>query len=141
MTNEKHHISPTKFSMATKLGRMVTYLEGLLSIKAHGALTTWYYKITWQTKTIISLPPQSLWSPNLARWLLTLLFFYLTLPFGHVFLKNHVKNENENIADITAISQCLWPPNLVGWWLNFNDPTHEVTLPFDHVVLLDHMAD
>ena len=32
--------------MATKLGRMVTYLEKLLTIKSHQALVTWSRKVT-----------------------------------------------------------------------------------------------
>ena len=37
---------------SVKLGRMVTYLDGLLSIKSHDPLMTWACKITWQTKVI-----------------------------------------------------------------------------------------
>ena len=54
--------------MATKLGRMVTYLNGLLTIKSHYALVTWSCIIMWQTKIIISLLPQCLWPPNLVEW-------------------------------------------------------------------------
>ena len=32
VANEKHCISTTRVSMATKLGRMVTYLNGLLPV-------------------------------------------------------------------------------------------------------------
>ena len=45
--------------MATKLRRMVLYLNRLLVIKSHDTLTSWSFKITWQTKTIIS--PLSQW--------------------------------------------------------------------------------
>ena len=47
--------------MATKLGRMVTYLEGLTTIKSHNILITWSCKAMWQTKIIISLLPKCLW--------------------------------------------------------------------------------
>ena len=40
VTNLKH-ISTTKVSFATKLGRMVTYLDWLLPIKPHDPLITW----------------------------------------------------------------------------------------------------
>ena len=36
--------------MATKLGRMVIYLDRLLIIKSYKALIMWSCKVTWQTK-------------------------------------------------------------------------------------------
>ena len=39
-------------SIATKLGKMVTYDERLLPIKSHDLLITWSCEITWQTKNI-----------------------------------------------------------------------------------------
>ena len=53
--------------MATKLRRMVTYLDQLAPVESHYPLITWSCEITGQTK-IISPLPQSLWSPNSARW-------------------------------------------------------------------------
>ena len=38
MKNENHYISTIRVPTATKLGRMVTYLNGLLPIKSHGFL-------------------------------------------------------------------------------------------------------
>ena len=58
--------------MATKLDRMVTYLEGFLPIKSHDPLITWPCKITWQAKTSTSLLSQCWWTLNLAIWLLVL---------------------------------------------------------------------
>ena len=43
--------------MATKLGRMVIYLKGLLTIKSHNALIIWCCEVTYQTKIIISVLP------------------------------------------------------------------------------------
>ena len=34
MTNKNHYISTTRVPMATKLGRMVTHLDGLLPLKS-----------------------------------------------------------------------------------------------------------
>ena len=59
-------------AMATKLGRIETYLEGLLTMKLYNALMMWSCKVTWQTNTIISLLPDCLRPPNLAGWQLTL---------------------------------------------------------------------
>ena len=41
--------------MATKLARIVIYLGQLLIIKSFKVLIMWSCKVTWQTKTIISL--------------------------------------------------------------------------------------
>ena len=40
-------------SLATKLGRMVSYLDCLPSIKLLNPLVTWSYKFTWQIKAIM----------------------------------------------------------------------------------------
>ena len=48
--------------MAIRLCRMVTYLDGLLSLELHDPLITWCCEITGQAKTILSLPPY------LERW-------------------------------------------------------------------------
>ena len=53
VTNENHYIFPTRVSMATKRGRMITYLDGLLPIKSLDSLITWSCEITWETKSII----------------------------------------------------------------------------------------
>ena len=53
VTKYKHYISSTAPPMATKLGRMMTYLDWLLPIKSHDHMITWSCKITWQTKVII----------------------------------------------------------------------------------------
>ena len=66
--NWQHYVSTIRVPMATKLCRMVMYLDELLLIKSHDPFITWSCKITWQTKIIISPLPQCLWPPNLARW-------------------------------------------------------------------------
>ena len=58
--------------IVTKLGKMVTDSEKLLPIKSHDPLIICSYKITWQTKTIISQRLECLWSPNMVGWWLTL---------------------------------------------------------------------
>ena len=44
--------------MATKVGRVVTYHEGLPPIKSHDRLITWSCKITGQTKFVITPLPE-----------------------------------------------------------------------------------
>ena len=72
VTNWTNYISNTTVPMATKLGRIVTYLGWLLPIMLPIPLVTWACKITWQTKTAISPIPQYPWSSNVAGWLLTM---------------------------------------------------------------------
>ena len=105
--------------MATTLGRMVTYLEGLLTIKLHNALITWsckatlshckatyisttrvpmttwswFWKVTWQTKIIIYSQPECLW---LQTWQIDNLTrwvrtYKVRSPFYHVVLQDHLK--------------------------------------------------
>ena len=38
--------------MTTKLGQVLTYLEGLLAINSHGSWVTWSYEIMSQIKNI-----------------------------------------------------------------------------------------
>ena len=72
VTNENHYISTTRVTIATKLGRMITYFDGLLPITSHDTLISLSCEITWQTKTIIFPIPQCLWPPNLVGCWLTL---------------------------------------------------------------------
>ena len=41
VANKNHHISIRRVSMATKLGRMIASLEGLLPIMLHDPFITW----------------------------------------------------------------------------------------------------
>ena len=41
VANKNHHISIIRVSMATKLGRMIASLDGLLPIMSHNPLITW----------------------------------------------------------------------------------------------------
>ena len=59
-------ISTTTMLMATKLGGMMTYLQGFLVIKSLDPLITWSCEITEQTKIIASPLRQCLRPPNLA---------------------------------------------------------------------------
>ena len=45
VTNKNHHISITRVSIATKLGRMIASLVGLLPIMSHDPLITWHWEI------------------------------------------------------------------------------------------------
>ena len=68
--------------MSTKLGRIKTYLEELTPIKLHDALVVWSFKITRQTKIIISPLSQCPWLPNVAGKSYD--------PFDDVVLQDHM---------------------------------------------------
>ena len=61
LTTWNHYISITTMPMATKLGKLVTWHEGLPPIMLLDPLVTWSCEIMWQTKIIISPLPQYLW--------------------------------------------------------------------------------
>ena len=71
VTNENHYISTTRLSI--RLPNLSYNLDGLLLIKSNGPLVSWYCKITWQTKIIISPISQCLRPPNLGGRVVTYL--------------------------------------------------------------------
>ena len=76
VTNWNHYISITTVPMATKLGRMVTYLDGLLSIKSHELLT----KLSYRDYFRLKLSPTSGCCP---QWLIF---------FKNLFYQNNCKD-------------------------------------------------
>ena len=88
----KTTISTLTLPMATKLGRIMTYLERLLARKSHVPLVMWSCKMTRQTKIIISPQPQCLWPRNLSWWWLRLRgsIFSFTWLLNHVVLWDQV---------------------------------------------------
>lgn len=56
VTNSKQHISITTVLMATKLGIVETYHQGLLTITSHDSSFTWSWEVTFQIKYFISTP-------------------------------------------------------------------------------------
>ena len=77
--------------MATKLGRVLTYLEALLPKKLYCSWMTWSSKITWQ---IISPLPWFLghqtWQVGDLPWETPI--YEVTWIFDHMVLLNHVTN-------------------------------------------------
>ena len=54
--------------MATRLDKMMMYLEELFPIEVLDLLITWSYKINSQAKTMKHPLPQRIWPPNLEEW-------------------------------------------------------------------------
>ena len=139
---------------------MVIYLNGLLPIKSNEPLITWSYKITWQTKVIISLPPQCPWPPNLERWQFTsmgsctIIFINtmsMAINFDRVGMYKEefpsIKSPDSLItwsckvkwiilAAVSLLPLDLWTQNLTKWWLtirNLNLLSHTTLWTRGHV--------
>ena len=76
--------------IATKLGRVVTYIDRLLLIKSHCSWLTLSCKITWQIKNIISSLPLCLLPPIPTECWLTI--HNVTWSFKLVVTWGHAKN-------------------------------------------------
>ena len=100
--------------MATKLARMVIYLDRLLIIKSYKALILWSCKVTWQTKSIISLLQECLWQPNLTDsfpwWAL---IYNVAWPFDHIALWDMRFTYRTRFSTQTLKSS----PN--SWWYSY----------------------
>ena len=119
-------------TMASKPGRMVSYLDWILPIKLIKPLVPRSRKITWQTKTIIPLLPQCIWLPNwqdgnLSRWTLSHKVKWL---FDHVVLLDCVANYKPlHLYYHSVYGHQIWQvTNLCK-----GPPRQIVTWPFNHV--------
>ena len=140
VSNKNHWISFTRVPMATKLDRIVTYLDGILPIKSHDSFITWSWEIMLQTKTTISPIPQCLWPPNLVgRWLtLSGSHPQSYLNIDHLVLLNQVTNWKHYIFHYCiAYDHQTWQSCDLPW----GAPIIVFTWPFNYVVLLDHVTN
>ena len=85
VTNWSHYNSTTRVAVATdaKVKRMVSHLDRISPIKSHNPLIAWFWKITWQTKAIVSPLPQCLLPSYLERW-----WLYFRAPNHHITLQS-----------------------------------------------------
>ena len=140
MTNWNHDISTTTVPMVTKLGRMVTYLDGLLPIKSHDPLITCCCEIMWQPKIIISLLPQCLWPYNLAGYWTTMRGFYS--KYQSVLWSSGLERSRDKLKQLYLRYHNIYGQKTCRngdlTWLIF---THKVKWPYNHVVLQDHVTN
>ena len=145
--------------MTIKLGKMATYFEGFLPIMSLEPLITWSGKIMWQIKTITTPLLQSLWPPNWQddslpwgpptgqiKTIISLLKESMSTKPGRTVnyrkgllpIQSHdplitwsSKIMWQTKTNIFPLSQCLWPPNLTGWWhtMRCSEPLHHMILP------------
>ena len=87
--------------------------------------------ITWQTKAIMCLLPQYLWSPKLA--------VVVTYHEKSPLIKLHgpsimwfceVTRQITNYISPLTLGQ--WLPSMVRWWLTVGASTEKSTYPFNH---------
>ena len=117
-TNQNYYISVITMPKASKLSRMVTYLEELSPIKSYDHLVTWSCETTWQTKSIISPLPHCLLPPNVVGW-------WLSYKLKPLLIQYH-----------SAYSHQTWQGGDLPWGV----VTHKVTWSFIHVILQDHVT-
>ena len=140
LTNENFYICTTRVSMATKLGRMITYLDGLLATEAHDPFITWSCEITWQNKPLFlqyhsayghqtySTHCSSGFAQSRDKLKPLCLHYYSVydqqdydLPTGapivlvtrYITWSSVITWQTKNIR---LLLQYLWPPNLTRWW-------------------------
>ena len=106
--------------MATKLGKMVSYLDGLKPIKSHDSLITWFCKVRLQTNHYFSTT-RVFDATRRDRMIL------ITYPDKRLLVKSldplimwscEIRWKTKTI--VSPLPECLLPPNLVGWWLTFS---------------------
>ena len=129
VVNENHYIFPTRVRMATKFGRMINYLNGLLIMKSLDPFIMWTCEIAWQTKSVISLIPKCLQPQNVVGYWPTLRGSYvcshLTLQLGGVVrskdkLKTYLYYYNSYGQETWQSGDMPWRASTykVTWFLN-----------------------
>ena len=109
----------TAVPMATKLGRMMTYLEWLLPIKSHEHTIMWSCKIMSRTKIIIYPLIQCSWLSIWAE------FSFIKPPDPLILWS--CKGTWIILPAVSLLPQDLWPLNLKKLWLTlkkFNTAIH-----------------
>ena len=110
-----NYISTTIVPMTTKHGRMVTCLEGLPTIKSFSALIMWSWKVMWQENHSIS-HTRVLTDTRRGR-MITYLDGLLPIKSFDPFIAWSCEIVWQIKSIISSVQQCLWPPDLAGWWL------------------------
>ena len=70
--------------MATKLGMVVIYGKEVLFINLHDPSIRWFCEVKWKIKYSMFRLALDQWSPNMARWWLTIRGSHAWPMWGHV---------------------------------------------------------
>ena len=126
--------------MATKLGRMVSNLWGLLLIMLLDSLATWSCESTWHIKFIISHLPQCLWPLNLAGVWRTI---KESQPLSHKTLSSRgFARSSDKLKTLffhyhNAYDHRTWKDGFLPW----TNSTQNVTRSYNHLVLQYHVTN
>ena len=125
--------------IATKLGRVATYCEGLPPIKSYGTLTTWVFLRSCDKLKALDLHYHNSVATKLGRM--------VTFLEGLVQIKSHYPLITwlcEIMWQIKNISHCLnsyghqiWQCDDLPW----GAPTQRIALPFNHLVLRNYLTN
>ena len=111
--------------MATKLDAVMTYLKGFILTKSHTPLVMWSCEITWHLFiSTITVPMVS----KLGR-MISYLEGFLVIKSIESSITWCCKIKWKTKIIISSLTQCLWSPNLAGWWISLRGSN-----------LLSHMA-
>ena len=116
-------------SMATKLGWVLTYLEGVSLIKSHDPLITWSCEISWRTKTHYMSTTTMSMATKLDRVVTYCQAGPPTKSEGCLVIRS-CEILLQTKTTIAPLPECLWPPNSARWWL-----TMKGSFLFSHMTL------
>ena len=120
----------TTVPMTTKLGRTVTYLNGLLPIKSLDPLITWSCKVTWQAQDNYISPTIMPIATKLDRMMTYLRRLPPIKLFNPLVTWSFYKITWQAKTIISPLSQCLRSTNLASWWLTLRGSS-----PYGHMIL------
>ena len=112
LTNKKH------ISMATKICKMMTYLDGLLPKRPHGHMTLWL-RVVARSCDIISPLVQCQWPCRVLIYLEGLISLY-----SYVLYLRGLASLHERLKTYLLTPQYLWSPNLARWWHTMKKRSH-----------------
>ena len=153
--SHEEHISTTNILMVSKLGSLASYREGDPPIKSHNSLVLWSCKIIWRTKNIFTtrvsmaikrgrmvtycdgLPLLKSYNPSISQkrfgyklkhistytvaMATKMTGWWLSLRRSTWSCKIVLQTE----AIISPLPQCLWPPNMAGYFLTLTGSLQE----------------
>ena len=136
----KNIISPLPRCLwLTKLGRVVTYHEGLPPIKSHEALITWSSNISWQTKFIINSTTRVVMTTKLGK-MVAHLNGLLPIKSYDPMITWYCRTMWQAKTIISPLLQCPQLSNLLGWWCTWQAHKYKVIQHFDKVGSQGHLT-
>ena len=123
----RNKLKPIILSMATKLGRMVTYLKKLLTIKH---LVLWSFGLARSRANKNHISPTRLPMATKLGRIIRYLIVLLPIKSLYILISWSCEITWQNKSIISPRPQWLWPPNLVEWWITLRGSYHYSHLTF-----------